>query len=113
MASGRKSTEQKQLFVASLLASKACFGLICDPRVRGIVLPGRSRTSARVILNYNGEELASAGDAVIDDKGFGATLVVEGQGPQWTFVPWAAVYGFVGAWPLDFPPDLPPAEPLH
>jgi hypothetical protein len=118
MPPARESREQKRLFIESLVASKACFALTCDARVRGTVLPERLKrlkpaTRKRLTLHYD-SEIARSGEVVINDKGFGAALSVEGlRGLQWTFIPWDAIYGLVVAWPLDFPVDVPPTPPLQ
>jgi hypothetical protein len=82
-----------------------------DPRRDGVLVPPHLKRQPRVVLQYGLNMRIPIPDLDVGEEGIGATLSFD-RVPQWTFVPWAAVFAIVSQdqrgmlWESDVPREI-------
>jgi hypothetical protein len=82
-----------------------------DPRREGVLVPPHLKRQPRVVLQYGLNIRIPIPDLDVGEEGIGATLSFD-RVPQWTFVPWAAVFAIVSQdqrgmlWESDVPREI-------
>lgn len=105
-----KPPPKRDVMLALLQQAESVF-VNFDPRRDGVLVPPHLKRQPRVVLQYGLNMRIPIPDLDVGEEGIGATLSFD-RIPQWTFVPWAAVFAIVSQdqrgmlWESDVPREI-------
>ncbi|MGZ3421928.1 MAG: ClpXP protease specificity-enhancing factor SspB [Polyangiales bacterium] len=105
-----KPPPKRDVMLALLQQAESVF-VNFDPRRDGVLVPPHLKRQPRVVLQYGLNMRIPIPDLDVGEEGIGATLSFD-RVPQWTFVPWAAVFAIVSQdqrgmlWESDVPREI-------
>lgn len=105
-----KPPPKRDVMLALLQQAESVF-VNFDPRRDGVLVPPHLKRQPRVVLQYGLNMRIPIPDLDVGEEGIGATLSFD-RVPQWTFVPWSAVFAIVSQdqrgmlWEADVPREI-------